>query len=37
MVRIQPLEGLLTLIDWYFSIKKVDEVRGYFERKLTER
>src|SRR5262249_29477620 len=35
--RVKFVDGLHRTIDWYFATKDPDQVRGYFERMLTER
>jgi len=35
--QVKFIDGLHRTIDWYFSTKDRDEVRGYLQRMLTER
>ena len=35
--QVKFVDGLHRTIDWYFSTKDRDEVRGYLQRVLTER
>src|SRR5438067_7131440 len=35
--QVKFMDGLHRTIDWYFSTKDVDHVRGYFDRMLVER